>query len=216
LKKKILFILTDSVALPKREAETIWEDTYIYKLRERYDKTHNIINVSIGGASIKDLRNQVNYYKILNPEIVILHCGIVDASPRAFGRIEMETIKKLRLFRLTKPFVSFLRKNRAHHYAKPILFKEHVKIIKKELNAEKFLLIGIIPASKKYEDKLPGISKSIIEYNNILKLEQGFICADSIPKEGISRDFHHINKIGQMFFLNKLIKVLDEESVFRP
>jgi hypothetical protein len=211
-----LLILTDSVALPRRNAETIWEDTYIYRLRERYGRTHNIINVSIGGASIKDLRNQVNYYKTLNPEIVILHCGIVDAAPRAFGRIEMEIIKKLRLFRLTKPLVSFLRKNRAHHYAKPSLFKEFVKIIKKELNVEKFLPIGIIPASKEYEEKLPGISKAIIEYNNILKLEQGFICVDNMPKEGISRDFHHVNKIGQLFFFNKLIKLLDEESIFRP
>ena len=93
-KPKILF-LTDSVSLPRRteKGPVTWEDTYIYRLEQAYSE-YVVISVAIGGATIKDLREQINYYAILQPSIVILQCGIVDSTPRAFGKIEMELIKK--------------------------------------------------------------------------------------------------------------------------
>ncbi|MFN3754475.1 hypothetical protein [Flavobacterium sp.] len=207
--KPIFLIITDSVALPRKHESgfVLWNETYIAKIKIAYPN-FDVINVSIGGASIKDLRNQINYYKILNPEIVLFQCGIVDAAPRAFGRIEMDIIKKLKLFRLTKPFVSFLRKFRSHHYASPKKFEETLLDIKMTLTAKQFYTLGILPSCTAYERVLPGISKSINEYNNILKRHTKFINLNEMPREGILDDFHHINRTGQEYIFIQIQKYI--------
>lgn len=208
MKQKII-ILTDSVALPRKHNKglVLWEQTYIYRLKELL-QDYEIINLSIGGGSIKDIRNQINYYKVLNPKCVILHCGIVDAAPRAFGRIEMEVIKKMKLFRLTKPFVSFLRKYRSHHYSNPNEFKKLLLEIKKEFNAPNFLAIGIVPSCEAYENQLPNVTNSIDTYNRILSENSLFISMEDMPQEGILEDHHHINELGQDFIFKKLVEKL--------
>lgn len=208
--RPILLIFTDSVALPRKHDSGMihWKETYISKIKISYPD-YEVINMSFGGASIKDLRNQVNYYKILNPDLVLLQCGIVDASPRAFGRIEMEIIKKMRIFRLTKPFVSFLRKYRSHHYASPKEFEEKLVEFKTALNPKRFLTISIIPACKEYESILPGVTKSIHIYNSILKKHSDdFIILDQIPREGVLNDHHHINAIGQDYIFEQVQRLL--------
>lgn len=208
--RPILLIFTDSVALPRKHDSgmILWKDTYISKIKISYPD-YEVINMSFGGASIKDLRTQVNYYKILNPDIVILQCGIVDASPRAFGRIEMEIIKKMRIFRITKLFVSFLRKYRSHHYASPKEFEEKLVEFKTALNPKRFLAISIIPACKEYESILPGVTKSINIYNSILKKHSDdFIILDQIPREGILNDHHHINAVGQSYIFEQVQRLL--------
>lgn len=209
MENKLILILTDSVALPRKNANTSWEDTYIYKLKNKY-RNCNIINVSLGGASISDIKNQVNYYKVLNPDIVILHCGIVDAAPRAYGRIEMAIIKKMRLFRLTKPFVRFLRKNRSHHYASPKKFENELRYIKDELSPNFFYSIGIIPALYDYEKKIPGITKSIVKYNSILKNESCYLSTQFLSKDSITSDYHHVNKKGLQYIFNLISNAIDK------
>ncbi len=210
MKKKIV-VLTDSVALPRDYKSGIvkWEETYLYKLKN-YSTNFEVINLSLGGGSIKDIRNQINYYKILRPEVVILHCGIVDAAPRAFGRLEIEIIKKLRLFRFSQPFISFLRKYRSHHYTNPKMFEKILLDIRKEFGSKYFFSIGIIPSCDDYEKKLPGISKCISIYNNVLEKNTIFISLDGIPREAVLDDFHHINELGQSYIYNKIIEKLIE------
>lgn len=205
----IILIITDSVALPREYPNGIvlWDEIYISNLKEALPQ-YTIINVSIGGASIVDLRNQVNYYKILKPEIVILQCGIVDASPRAFGRLEMDVIKKMKLFRLTKPFVNFLRKYRSHHYASPGLFEKKLQELIQELNPKIFYSLGILNSCEDYEKILPGITKSIDIYNAILQRNTNFIDLSAMPREGILSDHHHINKIGHNYIYQELLKVI--------
>ena len=207
--KPVCLIMTDSVALPRKYSGGMvnWKETYPNRLK-RILVDFEVITLSIGGASITDLRNQVNYYKILNPKIVILQCGIVDAAPRAFGRIEMEIIKKLRIFRITKPFVSFLRKYRAHNYTSPSLFEKSLLEIKKALNTENFFTIGILPACKEFEQILPGITKNIFIYNNILKRSSDMISVSEIPKEGIAHDYHHLNIIGHEHLYDLIVVTL--------
>ncbi len=209
MEKPIFLIITDSVALPRKynTGMVVWSETYIAKIRTA-NPNYQVINVSIGGASIKDLRNQLNYYKNLNPEIVLLQCGIVDAAPRAFGRIEMDIIKKLRLFRLTKPFVKFLRKYRAHHYASVGEFESLLLAIKNGLNPKQFFALAILPSCEEYEQLLPGITKSITTYNTILKKHTHFIDLSKIPREGISNDYHHMNAIGHQYIYKALQKKL--------
>ncbi len=209
MEKPIFLIITDSVALPRKynAGTVVWSETYIAKIKSAYTN-FEVINVSIGGASIKDLRNQLNYYKNLKPEIVLLQCGIVDAAPRAFGRIEMDLIKKLRLFRLTKPFVTFLRKYRAHHYASVREFESLLLTLINELSAKQFFALAILPSCEEYEQLLPGITKSITAYDTILKKHTHFIDLSKIPREGILNDYHHLNAIGHQYIYEELQKKL--------
>ncbi|WP_333875384.1 hypothetical protein [Flavobacterium sp.] len=208
--KPVLLIFTDSVALPRKypEGKILWQETYIAKIRAHYP-AYDVINVSIGGASIKDLRNQINYYMVLEPEIVLLQCGIVDAAPRAFGRLELEIVTKMRLLRFTKPFVSFLRRYRAHHYAAPKEFEQKLVALKEGLNPKRFIALGILPSSSDYEIELPGITQNTVKYNAILKKHSDhFVVLDDIPRNGILSDNHHVNAIGQQFIFEQLQKVL--------
>ena len=208
--KPIFLIFTDSVALPRKydNGKILWQETYIAKIKAQYTN-YEIINISIGGASIKDLRNQINYYMVLEPEIVLLQCGIVDAAPRAFGRLELEIITKMRLLRFTKPFVSFLRKYRAHHYASPKEFEQKLIEFKNGLNPKRLIALSILPSCQEYEVQLPGITKYGAIYNAILKKHaDSFVVLDEIPREGILSDYHHVNAIGQQFIFEQLQKVV--------
>jgi len=209
-----IVVLTDSVALPRKHPKGVvaWEQTYIYRLKQVL-KDYEIINLSIGGGSIRDIRNQINYYKVLNPRFVILHCGIVDAAPRAFGRIEMDVIKKMKLFRFTKPMVSFLRRYRSHHYVNAIEFRKLLLEIKMEFDAPNFLTIGIVPSCEEYEKLLPNVTKSINFYNNILETQSDYIPLDEMPRQGVLEDHHHINEIGHDFILKKIVEHLSQCEV---
>ena len=136
-----------------------------------------------------------------------MQCGIVDASPRAFGRIEIEMIKKLKIFRITKPFVSILRKYRAHHYAYPHEFEQKLIELKKLLNPQIFISLSIIPSCDEYESVLPGVSKNIDIYNSIIeKHTDEYINLNNIPRNGILSDHHHINAIGHQFIFDLILK----------
>lgn len=207
--KPIILVLTDSVALPRQSGKTsvLWNQTYIHQFKEKF-KNYQILNVSIGGATIKDLYNQLNYYEILQPAIVILQCGIVDATPRAFGRLDLEVLKKAHLFRFTKYMVPFLRKYRSHHYTEINEFKNCLDKMKTRFNTEKFYAIGIIPAVAGYEVMAPGITKSIKKYNDALRNAFEYISLEKIPSDGVLPDYHHINSVGHNFIYNKLLIAL--------
>ena len=208
--KPKIVILTDSLALPRKigEDSVSWEDTYIHKLKEQFP-FFEIINVSLGGASIKDLRKQVNYYKVLKPDVLILQCGIVDAAPRAFGRIEMDLIKKLHIFRLTKHFYKPLVKIRSHHYANLKTFTKLLEEIKTVIGAKNFIVLGILPSNSLYEKKLPGVTASIESYNKGLKKAADYyIDSAPIPKNGIAPDHHHLNAIGQDYFFHEIQEII--------
>ena len=165
--------------------------------------------MAIGGATIKDLFNQSNYYSILNLHTVILQCGIVDCTPRAFGRLELEIIKKIRLFRFTKPLVKTLRRYRAHRYTSPKKFKKYLLDLREKLNAQNFYALSILPSNPEYEVKAPSITRNIETYNNILKSNVDYIDLSSIPRQGILEDHHHINEIGHNYIFKKLVEVID-------
>lgn len=210
--RPIILIMTDSVSLPRRyppNQEVRWNKIYVNLLRKEFSE-FEFVHVAFGGATIGDLRSQVNYYRILKPNIVIIQCGIVDCTPRAFGRIELELIKKFHLFRFTKLLVKPLRKYRKHQYTKKRKFEGILVELKKILKAEHFISIGIIPGCHDYDLKAPGISERIEQYNAILKKHSVFIDLSKIPREGLLEDHHHINEIGHNHIFTQLRQKLDE------
>lgn len=211
-KSKVLF-LTDSVSLPGKRANKTYvaiEDTYLYRLKKELDN-YDIIALALGGATIRDLRNQLNYYASIQPDLVFLQCGIVDCAPRGFGKLELEIFKKLKIFRFTKPIVKFLRKYRGHRYTSKKAFKRNLIELQLKLKPKKFYALSILPSNEIYEVKAPGITKNIADYNKILKDNTNFIDLSDIPRDGILPDHHHINEIGHNFIYDRICELLNCE-----
>jgi len=205
---KILF-LTDSLSLPRNtQTERVeYEHTYPYLLKKKFPK-HDFVFVGVGGGTISNLFNQSLYYTAFNPDLVFLQSGIVDCAPRPFRKIEKKIINELRIRFLFAPFVKFLAKNRNYKYTSIKRFNYFSQHLKKLFNDSEIYSIGILPASAKYEKKLPGITKSIAEYNEILKQNFNYIDNSNFPEDGILSDFHHLNDKGHKIIFDKVSEIV--------
>jgi len=205
---RILF-LTDSLSLPRVNEEEIvlYENTYLYKLREEF-KNHLIVDSAIGGATIKDLYAQVFYYKSFKPDMVILHSGIVDCAPRAYKNVERKILRKLKLINKVKSLTRFLRKHRGYTLTKPNKFNYYLSLIGESFKSAPLYSLGILNASDDYEIKVPGIKENIKKYNSILEKHTKYINNTDISSDEIMGDFHHLNKNGHDLIYLKLSNII--------
>lgn len=208
-----IFILTDSLSLPRKhdDGEVLWQHIYPNLLKNKFGE-HEFIHVGIGAATIEDLYNQMNYYSNLNPHIIILHCGIVDCAPRSLGKIELEIVKKLRIFRFVSPFFKFFRKYRGISYTKAKSFDNYLKLFKKRFPNAQFCSIGILPGCAAYDQKVPKVSQRIEKYNQILQNNTIHLSLNNIPRSGIISDFHHMNIEGHEFVFKKICTFIGNQS----
>jgi len=82
--------------------------------------------------------------------------------------------------------------------------------LKKKFPLASIHVIGILEASNGYENVVPGITKSVNDYNKLLStvFPDSFISMSDMPREGIMSDFIHLNEAGHQFLYSKLIKEL--------
>jgi hypothetical protein len=193
---KVLF-LTDSLSLPRifKDGKVRWENTYVSLLKNARPDL-DFVHVGLGGATITELYRQLKYYSAVTPDITILHCGIVDCAPRALGQLEQQILIKLKLITLVKPLTAFLRRVRNISYTSPRRFENTLVAIKETFKDKPLVAIGILPGCPEYEAVVPGISKRILAYNEILKKHCIYIDNSDFPREGIIDDFHHMNETG--------------------
>lgn len=196
MNKRVL-LFTDSLALPRETPEICsYEDTWPILLKNNCLEIHQ---VSIGGATSTDLLRQVNYHRAFQPDVVIIQVGIVDCAPRFMSKLEMEIAKRIPY--LGKAIIkgmnnTFIKKNRNINYVNPRLFKKNIDDISLLFRNVEIYFIGIIPPNPAYDKILPGITKRITEYNNILKQKTNLIETEGFNLDGVMSDFHHLNKIG--------------------
>jgi hypothetical protein len=212
-----VIIITDSLGLPRSTPECVqFEDTYIEKLKDKY-KDIKFISLSLGGATLATLKEQYfNYFQPVNPDLVIVHAGIVDCAPRALKKWEAAVINSNFVSRkiyslLFKRHTAFIRKVRNLTYTPISQFEKMVKDFGYLLQ-DKVVWFTIIPARKVYEEQLPGITGNINNYNSTLKSVLGSRIVDlaDMPDEGIMSDHHHINEIGHQHVYLKLTGIIDE------
>lgn len=184
-----------------------WEEIYVSLLRKEFPEI-DFIHIALGGGTIQDLCSQLNYYSLVKADLVILHCGIVDCAPRAFGRLELEIIKYFRLFRIFNSFTRILRKYRGITYTPVKQFEKTLIDLKQRLPGTPLWSIGILPGCREYEEKVPGVGRNIEKYNAILKRETNFIDNGDFPRSGIINDHHHLNTLGHRHIFNKLCREL--------
>lgn len=210
--KKIL-IFSDSSGLARPFPEVVkYEETWINKLSQTY-KVHQI---ALGGATTKDLYAQMQYAKMFEPDIVIVQCGLADCAPRAMSKLENELINNFGFTRkIVKKIIGpksldFLRKKRNVTYIKKNIFEWYVKKFFENFK-DKLYWIEIIKPLPEYENKIPGLTKNVEEYNQVLKKEllNHTIQLDDLQEIHLMSDFMHFTLEGQNFLLKKVINVIN-------
>ncbi|ELR70591.1 hypothetical protein C900_03572 [Fulvivirga imtechensis AK7] len=142
-----VLILTDSLSLPRayQGGKVEWEDTYV-SLLKRSRQDIEFIQVGIGGATIAELYRALNYYVHANPQLIILHAGIVDCAPRALTNFEKKVVSRLGLEKVVKRLSRRLRKARKLTYTSRDNFQKTIRRIKNKFLELPLVSIGIIPA----------------------------------------------------------------------
>lgn len=211
MKRIVLF--TDSLAMPREEPEiTYFEDTYPYLLRKDYE----VFQFSKGGGIMGEFVEQTFYYNQYKPDIIILQIGIVDCGPRAFSKTEEAIFQSNRVLSLIRRILSKtgiskkIRNFRQLSWTSVESYRRGCEFFKTKFPQAKVYALSIIPPSDSYEKKVPGISKKIEKYNNILKdvFKENLIDLSSIPAEGIMSDHHHLTKVGHQYVCDSITRVL--------
>lgn len=212
--KKIL-ILTDSLGLPREHNNDIIQATQTWPslLSKKFDVCH----LGIGGATIDILTNQAAYHRFFYPNIIIVQSGIVDCAPRTLTRREKNLIENLPfvgrfIYPIIKRYNKQIRKWRNAKLSTEELYRSNVKKIISLFDGKPVYFIGILPASKEYEKIVPGITKSIITFNNILKQEAkgNYINMDTISQSDILGCHHHLSISGNEYLYKKIIDKLNK------
>lgn len=196
--------MSDSLALPREKPETVLlQNTWPALLKERGFQIHQ---VSIGGATSRDLLKQCGYYNFFKGEAVIVQVGIVDCAPRFVSKIEKDVLTKI-------PFVGrrilgflnnpYIKRHRSLTYTSLKEFESNIVNIKKSFPLSKVFFTEII-GGQGYEKILPGVDLNIKKYNEVLNslFPESFI---KYSKDGIvMSDFHHLNTSGHRALFEKL------------
>lgn len=208
-----IVIFSDSLALPRKEPqETIYEDTYPFLLRDRYE----VFQFSKGGGLIQELVSQAFYFKQYKPDMVILHCGIVDCACRAFTHKEELFFQSNIIGKIIRKLLSTIittkriRNFRRKSWTTPKDFVRHLEQLKQQFSNIPVFALSILPVSCEYESKVPGIKFKVEKYNELLKESFGdkLIDLSDIQQIGIMSDGHHLTKAGHQYVLKKIIEKL--------
>ncbi len=204
-----LLIFTDSLSLPRSHPQVVTHpETWPEMLRK---EGFEVCLSAIGGATLKDLQKQLFYFQ--NDayfDAVIVQSGIVDCAPRFVKKWELKILQSIPF--LGKKILSCLNKNwvrqaRNITYHSPGKFSQSVRTFEDAFSCP-VVFLGILPATEAYENTLPGITKNIDAYNQILSSAKHFVSLNTIPTEGIMSDHHHLNTKGHQFVKEKVCEKL--------
>lgn len=212
--KKVL-LFTDSLALPRNEPEVVrLEETWPYLLKIEFSNYY-FHQVSRGGGTVGDITNQLSYLKAFDPDIVIIQQGIVDCAPRALSKFEVDVFNNFKTtkylsYKILKQKSVFLRKWRNITFTSKTKFSSAIDLLIDSYGKEKIDWLGILPGSKAYEQKVPGILKNIAAYNEIIKNQLGnqYLSMEDFPEDGKMSDLFHLNAVGHKFIYEKLKALL--------
>ncbi|MBN8704512.1 MAG: SGNH/GDSL hydrolase family protein [Bacteroidetes bacterium] len=206
-----ILIITDSLGLPRDFPEKLnYNETWVYLLSNHFE----VHQLSFGGATIDVLFSQLGYLKLFNPDLVFIQSGIVDCTPRALSKFENKLINRFSILKwlfnklLKKDILFKLRKYRNLKYTLPFIFSGYVN----KFNAEfknKLFWIEIIPPTDFYENKIPGIKKNVIYFNELISNVVGnnFVSTNDFSTDELMSDHIHLNTQGN-FKLFERIKTI--------
>ncbi len=206
-----ILIFTDSLSLPRSTPEVCHHnDTWPERLRKL---GHEVCLSAIGGATIKTLFKQSFYFGNTGYfDLVIIQSGIVDCAPRFARQWEVKLLQSAPVFGkvLLKALnTNFIRGLRNITYTKPNTFKQFVDKFDASYTCPVWY-IPILPASPAYEQRLPGVSKNIERFNQLLPAER-IIDIKELTSNDLMSDFHHLNSKGHQVITKAIIQKIGNE-----
>lgn len=209
-----ILLITDSLAFPRVTPEFVrYEDTYVALLKRRFPDW-DFIHVGRGGATIVDLYKHTTYFHgTINPDLVIMQCGIVDCAPRTLTQIEQQILLRVPPLKgvlgpFVKRFSKQIRRIRKITYTPLPVFSEYVKNF--EALYGNVHWIEVLPASEGYDQLVCGVSNNINEYNKIIRSRK-YISTENVSTDCIMTDFHHLNVLGHRKIFEKLAELMASE-----
>lgn len=218
---KTLMIIADSVAMPRPELRSAYEETWPSLLKQAMPDW-NIIENCRGGRTSAELLNLLNtsvlYYK---PDILLIQLGIVDCAYRALLPQELELLEKFPLLpHLTRPLVKYfhhgITKLRRRNLISADDFYGHiVRFLQRLGNAQTIVyFIGILPPGKYMVNKNFGVRQNIMNYNKILRhlnYSNCFIDTSALDGDCLLPDGHHLSVEGHKKMASLILERLEEK-----
>ena len=180
--KLIVRYYADSLGLPRKDEVGV-NDRYISKLNQFWKNKFEIefLDRARANSTIGDLSKwfvEDNRYYGSSADIIILHEGVVDCAPRPIPNKIRKIISTLPKF-IKNRVISFLHNNRSkmqkigikYYLTKPNDFYFRYKEMVSEMIkiSRRVYIINIAPTNEMIEKHSPGFSKSISEYNEIIR-----------------------------------------------
>lgn len=171
-----LLIHGDSLALPREGVS--YEETWPYHVRERLPDTH-VVNNARGNNTSESLHRREQYenrrlLEYYHPDTVIVQLGIADCAPRYFRRTEKALLSKVPdICRRAALFVGkrFRSRSQRRAYVQLRRFRSNVtKYLDRiaTMDTSTVVIINVLSAGSKYEERNPGVLDAIERYNAIL------------------------------------------------
>ncbi|TLS66739.1 SGNH/GDSL hydrolase family protein [Mariprofundus erugo] len=220
-----IVLLGDSLGMPRPSENVFYENTYPYLLARKVSGCDVISRFS----RARDTRLQSSEQQIcddilwLQPDMLVMHLGIVDCAPRLFKPIERRIISIVPPF-MRNGVIHFFSKNRS-------FFTKHRNIVYVEKDefarnvwrvcraaqqtGSKVIILGIIMPPVSVLNRSYGFDDNVNEYNKILfnaSKEFQFEFAD--VNKIISNDSDlcddgiHLNKYGNELLASYLLEVI--------
>lgn len=173
--KQRIVILGDSLGMPRPEVKL--EETYPYILQENVSELlvyakHRRANDTELQSNDLMIQDDIQY---VNPDILIIHLGIVDCAPRLFSKREQNA---LRYFKKINKYIIAFMSNRRYFFTK-LFPKVYVDIKSYEKNmrrlilsgkqsAKRVIVINIADTSAENKKRSYHFEGNIKDYNGIL------------------------------------------------
>lgn len=220
--KPRLVIVGDSTALPRDELS--YEDTYEFLLKLSMDDW-DIFNYSVRGNTLgKILELKQYYFKYINPNIVILHVGIVDAYPRPYPQNAVFSFLKNQFSKFLFDIDKFLIRTELYYKMSDFFnfkktevnnFSQSIEYLLSYINAEKVIIVGIIKAHHQLR-KCKIVDSQFDLYNAILKSKISnniaYIDLSEISEDFVLSDGYHLNEKGHKYLFNVIKTLLSDNK----
>lgn len=224
-----IIIIGDSLSMQRLKDNTKYEDTYGYLVKTSLDpkeRNHVYILSKRANDSLTQSKPDNLLYNIkqFDPDIVIIHLGIVDCAPRLFTKNQQYIISILPE-KLRSSIIAFISKRRlffTKHFPKVYVkkgdFERHMQIIIDFIiaNDAKPIIINVAKPDKRLISRSYNILQNVKDYNMVLlKLAEKNKCplidnykmAEGIPGYLISGEVH-LTKLGHKLLADEILKFI--------
>lgn len=204
-----LLILSDSLAAPRTQPESLSVDLIWPQLVRQRHGDIQVFQTSIGSATTTELVWQLQYWRGIDPDVAIMQAGLCDCLPRGLRRYELEFAKEYFdgtcFEKYVKKAARKLRGFRRIKYTSPKRFKENLAHFRRVF--PRLYWIEIVPGTDAEEIRIPGHQKAIMDYNLIIREVFGerAISLEDIGESDLSIDRFHLNKKGHEKIYKKVL-----------